>query len=147
MLEPLAEAAARVNRLGDVRWMALGDMVLANHDAALSGDGVEVAPYARRRPSSPRRPARGRSRYTSRPGAHGPPSLSRLVDGPGSDPAVREREATVDRAASSRSACAGADDVDAGQVPAPAWRPWPKLRRAGTEMRDRALPWRPARGR
>jgi hypothetical protein len=41
----------------------------------------------------------------------------------------------------------GARDVDAGQVDAPAWRPWPKLRRAGTEMRDRALPLRPARAR
>jgi hypothetical protein len=32
-------------------------------------------------------------------------------------------------------------------VPVPAWRPWPQLRRAATEARDRALPLRAARAR
>jgi hypothetical protein len=37
------------------------------------------------------------------------------------------------------------DEVAAQDVAAPAWRPWPVLRRAATELRDRALPLRPAR--
>jgi hypothetical protein len=37
----------------------------------------------------------------------------------------------------------GAQDLDAADVAAPAWRPWPKLRRAATEARDRLLPLRP----
>ena len=37
------------------------------------------------------------------------------------------------------------DEVRAADVAAPAWSPWPLLRRAATEVRDRALPLRPAR--
>ena len=33
----------------------------------------------------------------------------------------------------------GAADVEPRLVPAPVWRPWPKLRRAVTELRDRAI--------
>ena len=33
----------------------------------------------------------------------------------------------------------GAQDLDASDVAAPAWRPWPKLRRAATEARDRLM--------
>ena len=41
----------------------------------------------------------------------------------------------------------GRHDVEVDDVPAPAWRPWPQLRRAATEARDRALPLRAARAR
>jgi hypothetical protein len=41
----------------------------------------------------------------------------------------------------------GRDDVDPASVTAPAWRPWPRLRRAATEVRDRALPLRSALAR
>jgi hypothetical protein len=33
----------------------------------------------------------------------------------------------------------GTRDLDPATVPAPSWRPWPRLRRAGTELRDRAI--------
>jgi hypothetical protein len=33
----------------------------------------------------------------------------------------------------------GTADIEPGLVPPPAWRPWPKLRRVVTEVRDRAI--------
>ncbi len=39
----------------------------------------------------------------------------------------------------------GAQDLDASDVAAPAWRPWPKLRRAATEARDRLCRCAPER--
>jgi hypothetical protein len=41
----------------------------------------------------------------------------------------------------------GAADVEPGLVPAPAWRPWPKLRRGVTELRDRAVAQRSLAGK
>jgi hypothetical protein len=35
--------------------------------------------------------------------------------------------------------------TDPAVVPAPPWSPWPVLRRAATELRDRTLPLRPTR--
>lgn len=39
----------------------------------------------------------------------------------------------------------GPSRVDPGMVPSPAWRPWPVVRRALSEARDRAMPLVPAR--
>ena len=47
-LEPLATAAAAVNRLGDVRWMSMGDIAASNGDRRLAGDSAVVRPFARR---------------------------------------------------------------------------------------------------
>jgi hypothetical protein len=33
----------------------------------------------------------------------------------------------------------GTADIEPGLVPPPTWRPWPKLRRVATEIRDRAI--------
>jgi hypothetical protein len=41
----------------------------------------------------------------------------------------------------------GRTDVAPAHVAPPAWRPWPRLRRAATEARDRAMPLRAARAR
>jgi hypothetical protein len=41
----------------------------------------------------------------------------------------------------------GRDDLGPHAVPLPAWRPWPRVRRAVTEARDRSLPLRAARAR
>jgi hypothetical protein len=144
-LEPLAVAAARVNRLGDVRWMALGDMALANHTRRVSGERVVVAPYARRVVVSPPRGASTLAVREPRP-AHGDPELVGWSVGPGPiQPFGAEAPIGHDGPLDIR--LRGVRDVDAGQVAAPAWRPWPKLRRAGTEARDRVLPLRPARAR
>ena len=144
-LEPLAEAAARVNGLGDVRWMPLGDIALANLAQRVTGDRLEVAPYARRVAVASRA---GASTVTVREPrrAHGERELSgwSLAGGP-----VRRfgTEAPIDGEGALEVRLHGLHDVVAGEVAAPAWRPWPKLRRAGTEMRDRALALRPARAR
>ena len=42
------EAAAAVNRLGDVQWMSMGDIAASNGERRLAGDGAVVRPYARR---------------------------------------------------------------------------------------------------
>jgi hypothetical protein len=144
-LEPLAEAAARVNRLGDVRWMPLGDMALANHTQRLSGDRVLVAPYARRVVVSPPPGASTLAVHEPRP-AHGDPELVGWSLGPGPIQPFGT-EAPFGHNGPLDIRLRGVRDVDAGQVAPPVWRPWPKLRRAGTEMRDRVLPLRPARAR
>jgi hypothetical protein len=144
-LEPLAEAAARVNRLGDVRWMALGDMALANHTQRVTGRRVLVAPYARRVVVSP--PARASTLVVQEPRhAHGNAGLGGWSLGAGPIQPFGA-EAPIECGGPLEIRLRGGHDVDAGQVAAPAWRPWPKLRRAGTEMRDRVLPLRPARAR
>jgi hypothetical protein len=144
-LEPLAEAAARVNRLGDVRWMALGDMALANHTQRVTGHRVLVAPYARRVVVSP--PARASTLVVQEPRhAHGNAGLGGWSLGPGPIQPFGA-EAPIEWGGPLEIRLRGGHDVEAGQVAAPAWRPWPKLRRAGTEMRDRVLPLRPARAR
>jgi hypothetical protein len=144
-LEPLAEAAERVNRLGDVRWMALGDMALANHTQRVSGDRLSVAPYARRVLVSP--PAGASALVVQEPRhAHGDAELGGWSLGAGPTQPFGA-EAPIEGDGPLEIRLRGARDVDAGQVAPPAWRPWPKLRRAATEMRDRALPLRPARAR
>jgi hypothetical protein len=144
-LGPLAEAAARVNRLGDVRWMALGDMALANHTQRASGDRVLVAPYARRVVVSP--PPGASTLVVQEPRhAHGDAELGGWSLGAGPIQPFGA-EAPIEGGGPLEIRLRGVRDVDAGQVAPPAWRPWPKLRRAGTEMRDRVLPLRPARAR
>lgn len=144
-LEPLAAAAARVNRLGDVRWMPLGDMALTNHIQHVRGDRVAVTPFARRLSVTP--PAAARTIAVHEPRqtheAHGLVGWS-LGSGPVlpfGAPAPLDHDGPVE------VRLRGPRDIDPAEVPAPPWRPWPKLRRAGTEVRDRALPLRPARAR
>jgi hypothetical protein len=144
-LEPLAEAAARVNGLGEVRWSALGELARTNHALRVSGDRVAVRPYARRIGFA--RPAGARSLSVEEPRqAHGELELSgwSLASGEvrpfGTDAPLTGGDRVEVR-------LHGEGDIDPNAVVAPAWRPWPRLRRAGTEMRDRALPLRPARAR
>jgi hypothetical protein len=144
-LEPLAEAAARVNRLGDVHWTTVGEIALGNHAQRTSGDHLAVRPYARRVRVSP--PAGTRTVAIERPleieDEHELSGWS-LGSGP-----VRSFGAEVPLEGSSalKVRLHGTRDVDPNDVAAPAWRPWPRLRRTGTEMRDRARPLRPSRAR
>ena len=146
-LEPLAEAAARVNRLGDVRWMSLGDIAAGQPRAARERRPRRRAPYARRVRRHPAGRARARSRCRSRATRYGDRRAQRLVagdPGPSGPSGPKRRSSATGR---SRSACAARATSTRGSVAPPAWRPWPKLRRAATETRDRALPLRPARAR
>jgi hypothetical protein len=142
-LEPLAEAAARVNRLGDVQWTSVGEIALGNQAHRLSGERLVVRPYSRRIRIVP--PA-GATRI----------SVCRPQDAAGElelqtwSIASERRRFDVDGPLPAEGGAIevrlhGSRDVDPRQVPAPAWRPWPRLRRAGTEVRDRALPLRPLR--
>jgi hypothetical protein len=144
-LESLAEAAARVNRIAGVRWSSVGEIALGNASTRVDGDRLVVRPYARRIQIDPPDGAKAISvTAPQQSGAHaqmrGWSVEAGLVHPFGADvPLVDSRSLLV--------RLRGADDVDPGRVAAPAWRPWPKLRRAGTELRDRAMPLRPPRAR
>ncbi len=47
-LEPLARAAAAVNRLGDVRWCSLSDIATSNHGVRIDGARATVRMHANR---------------------------------------------------------------------------------------------------
>jgi hypothetical protein len=163
-LDPLAEAAARVNRIAGVSWCSVGEIALRSSLARLDGDRLVVRPYARRIRIAPADGARAIAVMAPRQsGAHaelrgwavagGPvhpfgaavPLRGLAVAAGPLDPSGAALPATGARPLLLR--LHGADDVDPARVAAPAWRPWPRLRRAGTELRDRALPLRPARAR
>lgn len=144
-LEPLAEAAAVVNSLGDVRWSSVGEIAMGNHSLRLDGDRLAVLAHARRLLVEPPVGARtlrveaptgsaGELRLRGWSLDHGP--LHRFgvdVPLPGDAPVEVRLH--------------GTGDVDPNRVAAPSWQPWPRLRRAATEVRDRALPLRPAPAR
>lgn len=133
-LDLLADTAARVNRLGDVRWTSLGEIAATNHAIRAEGKAIRVRPYSRRlrlqMPGDvrtlivdpPRDGGQGLAGWSTGSG----PTIPFGVPGPW----ARDR---------SEIRLRGATEVDPMTVPAPAWRPWPVLRRAATETRDRAL--------
>ena len=144
-LDALAETAAIVNRLGDVRWTSVGEIVTSNAERRRSGERLGVRPFARRV-------------IIPEPDAsvvvvHAPQdsidagALSGFVVRDLTDPSGPARVAAFgDVVALAPGAnrrleitLHGTADVEPGLVPPPAWRPWPKLRRAVTEIRDRAI--------
>ena len=147
-LNPLAEAAARVNRLGDVRWMSLGDIVLGNRAVCVDSGTAVVRPWASRVHVTPPGDATSLT-VESPPGGidgcglrcWGVPELGaaaealdfgvRLEIGRDSDRGG-ERALTL-RLRPHR-------DADAAYVPPPRRRAWPVVRRRVTEARDRMLP-------
>jgi hypothetical protein len=139
-LEPLATAAGAVNRLGDVQWMSMGDIATSNTERRLAGDGAVVRPFARR------------LRVAAEPGARTlrVQAPADALDGASlqgwsvGDGPVQPFGADVPWQGNGHVEIRlrGAHDLDANGVAAPAWRPWPKLRRAATEARDRLLPLR-----
>lgn len=144
-LDPLAEAAERVNRNGRVRWTSVGEIALTNFVTRVRGTRLDVRPYSRRiRVDVPT----GVSTISiERPEASGPELglCGWTLDGGPVQPfgAVLE----LDREGTHEVRLAGVNDIDPHAVAAPAWRPWPTLRRVGTELRDRALPLRPQHAR
>ena len=138
-LDPLADAAARINRLGDVEWTSLGRVALGNYELRMSGDTALVRPFARR--STVALPDRASTLVVQPPRGAGPALLgwSPARGGP-LVPFGAAVECTPGRPYELTLRVAGA--VDPSTVAPPAWRPWPVLRRAATEARDRALPMR-----
>jgi hypothetical protein len=137
-LEPLADAAARVNRIGDVDWMSVGELAVRGRAVRLARDRLAVRPFARRVRVTP--PAGVRALAVEAPedvldadalagwslgaGPVLPFGISVAVGG--------DREIEV--------RLRGATDVDPARIDVPQWRPWPRMRRTATEARDRALP-------
>jgi hypothetical protein len=136
-LEPLAEAAALINRLGDVGWMSPGRIAAGNYERRVDGDALVVRPHSRRIVLDP--PPEARSlELVSPEDALGDSEVRgwSVTEGP-----VHSFGEAVELPAGAgplEVRLHSAADVDVRHVPAPAWRPWPRLRRATTEARDRA---------
>ena len=136
-LEPLARAAAAVNRLGEVQWMSMGEIATSNGERRLAGDCAVVRPFARRLRLAAE-PGASALRVQAPTDALDGGSLEgwSVGDGPvhafGADVPWQGNGHVEIR-------LRGTQDLDASDVAAPAWRPWPKLRRAATEARDRLM--------
>jgi hypothetical protein len=141
-LQPLADAAARVNRLGEVRWTSLGGLASSSLAVRLAGDGVTVRPFSRRVGLA--RPDGATTLAVEAPEDHvGAGLLAGWSLGAGP---VRPFGTAIDaHVARLEIRLHGVQDLDPARVVARAWRPWPRLRRAATEARDRALPLLPPR--
>jgi hypothetical protein len=138
-LEPLAAAAEIVNGLGDVQWMSPGEIALTNAATRFDGGTVSVRPFARR--ITVQLPQSARAVRVIAPddalgatsldgwtmGGHVAPFTGYVPLAQGGRIEIRLRSRTT-------------HDPDA--VAPPIWRPWPFLRRLGTEARDRAMPLR-----
>ncbi|WP_445149212.1 hypothetical protein [Baekduia sp. Peel2402] len=134
-LDSLAEAAARVNRVGDVEWLSVGEIARGSFDARTREDGTLVV-----------RPFSGRVALDAPAAAvtvEEPPQADgeHALAGWSADGGPLRAFGEVGEGRELRLHPVGA--VDAATVAAPAWRPWPKLRRTSTEVRDRVLALKP----
>lgn len=132
----LEQAAARVNALGDVRWMSLGAIATSNVGLRTVDDTVVVRPYA------------GRVRVAVPEGegslaVEAPRGSDGALVGWSCDPAT-----TVPFGALVPIPSRGLleirlrprVEVDPQSVPMPGWNPRAAVRRVVTETRDRAMP-------
>jgi hypothetical protein len=139
-LEPLAEAAARVNRLGNVRWCSLGELARGNHASTVDGDVLRVRPWARRlrvrvpadvgtivMEPPPGGPAAGFSGWAIDGSRRRAPSAF----------GVAER---IDGSAELEIGLVPVGQTDPRTVRSPPPRAWPLVRRRATEARDRLAP-------
>jgi hypothetical protein len=132
----LERAAQRVNALGEVQWMSLGAIAASNVAVRTQAETVVIRPHSgRMRVCLPQTTGRviveeprdcGGALLGWSAGAAAPEGFGHPAAAPGG----REIEIRL------RLRC----EVDPQTVPAPHWRPWPKLRRTAAELRDRALP-------
>jgi hypothetical protein len=134
-LDVLAEIAANVNRLGEVRWCSVGEIALSNYATRIEGDRLLVRPYSRR--LRVELPPDTDALLVEQPREATP----RLIGWSIGDSSPRPfGSAATPLPEPLQIRLRGAVEVDCGEVPAPDWRPWPVLRRVATEARDRALP-------
>jgi hypothetical protein len=140
-LEPLAVAAERVNALGCVEWTPMEDIVLGNRAVRVHGDAVLVRPFSGRMRVEMPEQARTLAVLAPRDACEYFDGWS-IGDGPlrpfggpvhsGSGRTLELRLHPVGK-------------TDPAAVAPPPWSPWPIVRRAATELRDRTLPLRPTR--
>ena len=122
-------------------WMSMGEIAASNGDRRLAGDARRRA--AVRAPPAPRGRAGARTLRVQAPAdAAGRRRAGGLVGRRRRRPAFGA-DVPWQGNGHVEIRLRGARDLDARDVAAPAWRPWPKLRRAATEARDRLLPLRP----
>jgi hypothetical protein len=146
-LEPLVEAARNVNRLGEVQWMSLGDIAASSYDIRVEGATAVIRPWGRRvRVALPagvtdlvvEAPAMTGADAALRGWRPAASAMAAPLAFGAAAPVAGGREALVELVSQW--------EADAWSVRAPAWRPWPGVRRAATETRDRLLPVRAAFG-
>jgi hypothetical protein len=137
-LDLLAEAAARVNRLGAVRWTSAGEIAEGNHEVRVDGDRIVLRPYSRRLVLLAD-PSAGTLVVAEPDDVLG---AGDLVGWSLPDGAVRGfgTEAPLAPGTPVAIRLHGAADVAAETVRVRGRRPGPKLRRVATEARDRAMP-------
>ncbi len=145
-LDALAEAAAQVNRLGDVAWRPLPAIARAAADTRRAGATLHVRPWTRRVAVDV--PAGVRRLVVEPPGelrAPGVPEAYAIEIEPPPEPAPAPRRVAI---ALSPPPCAdaGAAPVRAGTAATPR-RAWPVARRLAGEGRDRLAPVLAALGR
>ncbi|HEV7804359.1 MAG TPA: hypothetical protein VGO80_00955 [Solirubrobacteraceae bacterium] len=137
-LEPLQRAAERVNAVGDIEWASMGEIAFGNYVLRMEGRRAVVRAYSRR------------VRVELPAGAG---TLTLLAPRDAASHFVGWSVDDVHIAAFGDSlACGGGrtvtirlhpiGEIDPAVVDAPPFRPWPVLRRAATELRDRTLPLR-----
>lgn len=139
-LDPLAEAAARVNAMGDVSWTSLGEIVATNYAMSVERGTAAVAAFGRR------------LRLTLPDGVT---ELTVTEPAGGAQAAGLSGWSTIggERTAfgASRPRAAASEvgvrlhalhEADPWQTRPPPWRAWPLVRRVATEARDRLLPLR-----
>jgi hypothetical protein len=138
-LDLLADAAAAVNRLGEVHWGSLGTLAEASFLSRRSGGILEIRPYSRRiRVEIPPGVDELRVELTTE---HAEPDRE-LVLGGNAPARFTDRVAELSAPAPGvvELSLVRDDAVDVQRVPAPPRRPWPFVRRFLSEGRDRARP-------
>ncbi len=145
-LDALAETADIVNRVGDVQWTSVGDIVTSNAERRLRGDRLSVRPLSRRvvvavdpDVGSVVVDAPQDSIERSALSGFAVRDLGDPTDTGQIMPFGREMALRPGSARRLQITLHGRADIEPGLVPPPSWRPWPKLRRVVTEIRDRAI--------
>lgn len=137
-LEPLAVAAERVNRIGDVRWTSLGAIAQSGYRVhELAGLAV-VRPFANRVVVTP--PAGAQALTVARPTEGGDVFSGWSLEG-GTTVAFGDALPLIDDAPLTLRLHSRFETPLSG-VTDPPLRPWPAVRRLGTELRDRIAPLR-----
>jgi hypothetical protein len=143
-LEPLAQAAAAVNSMGDVSWGNLGEVSAGAHATRRVGETLLVRMYARRTTVQvpegvstlrvlAQEPLGGAAwKSVSHPGGTAPMSFGEGVGTTAPLPVTSADTLQLELVAN--------NPLDPMKVAAPGLRPWPLIRRVLVEGRDRVQP-------
>jgi hypothetical protein len=135
-LEPLVDAAAAINRLGEVEWCSLGQIAAGNATTSLADGVLRVRPHSHR--LRLRVPPRTRAIVVEPPREEAARFAGWSLD----DGAARPfgQPAAIGPTAATTVRLESVDAVDPAAVSAPGPSLWPLVRRTATETRDRLQP-------